>query len=42
MDKKRLGDYGERIACYYLEKKGYKVLERNYIKEWSGIEKGEI
>lgn len=40
---RRLGDFGERIACYYLENKGYKVLDRNYSKKWvQGPQKGEI
>jgi len=43
MDRKRLGDFGERIACYYLENKGYKVLDRNYSRKWvQGPQKGEI
>ena len=40
---KELGDYGERVACFYLKNKGYKILERNYSKRWvGGPEKGEI
>ncbi|MFH1656537.1 MAG: YraN family protein [Candidatus Nealsonbacteria bacterium] len=42
MDRKRLGDYGEKIACSYLAKKGYEILERNYFKELSNLVKGEI
>lgn len=30
MHTKELGDLGERIACEYLVKKGYKILCRNY------------
>lgn len=30
MDEKDLGALGERIACEYLVKKGYNILERNY------------
>lgn len=28
--KKDLGDFGEAVACHYLENKGYKILENNY------------
>lgn len=37
MDTKKLGNLGERIACEYLVKKGYKILSKNY-----GISFGEI
>lgn len=30
MDRKELGYLGERVTAYYLEKKGYKILRRNY------------
>ncbi|KKQ68128.1 MAG: hypothetical protein A3F95_02410 [Candidatus Nealsonbacteria bacterium RIFCSPLOWO2_12_FULL_39_31] len=40
---KELGDFGERVACFYLKNKGYKILERNYFENWShGTRKGEI
>lgn len=29
-DKKDLGDLGEKIAREYLEKKGYKILDKNF------------
>jgi len=42
-DSKKLGDYGEKIACNYLEKKGYKILDKNYSRKWKGgPQKGEI
>ncbi len=30
MTKIQDGNYGEEIACKYLQKMGYKILERNY------------
>ena len=43
MDSKNIGYWGEEIACRYLENKGYKILERNYVKKWEGrVKKGEI
>jgi len=30
MGTKETGDFGERIACEYLVRKGFKILERNY------------
>ena len=42
-NSKKLGDYGERIACCYLEKKGYKILDKNYSRKWQGgPQKGEV
>ncbi len=44
--KRETGDLGEDIACKYLERKGFRVLERNYLRKWGEIdivaEKGEL
>ena len=37
-EKRAIGDIGEGVACKYLEKKGFKVLERNYWKPWGEID----
>ncbi len=30
MEKKHLGELGENLACEFLRKKGYQILERNF------------
>ncbi|MDB5266735.1 MAG: hypothetical protein JWN89_550 [Parcubacteria group bacterium] len=44
--KRKLGDIGESIACDYLTKHGFAVLERNYLRKWGEIDivakKGKI
>ena len=35
--RRRLGDFGERVAASHLESKGYEILERNYT-----VREGEI
>lgn len=30
MNKKETGNFGENVTAYYLEKKGYKILKRNF------------
>lgn len=30
MTKQSVGNHGEHLACQYLKKQGYKILERNY------------
>jgi putative endonuclease len=39
---KNLGNLGEKIAKEFLEKKGYKILGKNYIPKWAGFDKKEI
>lgn len=43
MNSKELGAFGEKIASDYLEKKGYKILDKNYSFRIPGNpQKGEI
>ena len=36
--RKAVGEIGEEIACQFLERKGFKILERNYRKPWGEID----
>lgn len=36
--RKSVGRTGEDIACLFLERKGYKIIERNYRKPWGEID----
>ncbi len=38
MDNVSLGKIGENLACEYLVKNGYRVLERNYRTKWDEID----
>lgn len=37
-DKQITGNEGENLACKFLIKKGYKILERNYWKPWGELD----
>ena len=37
-EKRRLGDIGENIACVFLEKRGFEIIERNYLRKWGEID----
>ena len=37
-EKRKKGDLGEDITCRYLEKRGYRLVERNYWKPWGEID----
>ena len=42
MNDKKIGNLGEEVACRFLKGKGYKILERNFTKELSALNKGEV
>ncbi len=37
-EKQKLGALGEDFACEWLNKEGYRVIERNYLKKWGEID----
>ncbi len=45
-EKRKLGDIGENCACEYLRRKGFEIIERNYLRKWGEIDivakKGDI
>jgi putative endonuclease len=36
--KRQFGDLGEAVAAKYYEKRGFSILERNYLKPWGEID----
>lgn len=37
-DKRKIGDIGENIACEFLKKHGFEILDRNYLKKWGELD----
>lgn len=37
-EKRKIGDIGEELTCRFLKKKGYSIVERNYLKKWGEID----
>ncbi len=37
-EKRKLGDIGENIACDFLKRRGFAILERNYLRKWGEID----
>jgi len=37
-EKRKLGDTGENIACDYLVRHGFEILDRNYLRKWSELD----
>ncbi len=37
-EKRKIGDIGEDLACKFLKKEGFKIVERNYWKKWGEID----
>jgi len=37
-DKRKLGDIGENLACEFLRRRGFEVIERNYLRKWGELD----
>jgi len=37
-DSQKIGELGEDVACKFLIKHGFSILERNYTKKWGEID----
>ena len=37
-EKRKIGDLGENIACRFLMKRGFEIVEQNYSKKWGEID----
>jgi len=37
-EKRKIGDLGENMACKFLMKRGFEIVERNYSKKWGEID----
>lgn len=37
-DKQKVGEIGENVACRFLMKHGFEIVERNYRKKWGEID----
>lgn len=37
-NSQKIGELGENIACIFLEKHGFEILERNYTRKWGEID----
>lgn len=37
-EKRKLGDIGENCACEFLKRRGYTIVERNYLRKWGELD----
>lgn len=34
----KVGKFGEDVACLFLKKHGYKIIDRNYLRKWGELD----
>jgi len=37
-EKRKIGDLGEKLAAIWLQKQGYIIIARNYLKKWGELD----
>jgi putative endonuclease len=37
-NKQKVGSIGEDVACRFLVKQGFRILDRNYLKKWGELD----
>lgn len=37
-EKRKLGDIGENVACEFLRRRGFEIIDRNYLRKWGEID----
>lgn len=37
-EKRRTGDLGENLACEFLRRRGFKIVDRNYLRKWGELD----
>ena len=37
-EKRRIGNIGENIACEFLQRNGFEVKDRNYLRKWGELD----
>ncbi|OHA46126.1 MAG: hypothetical protein A2541_02895 [Candidatus Taylorbacteria bacterium RIFOXYD2_FULL_36_9] len=37
-EKRKIGDIGENVTCRFLMKRGFEIVERNYLRKWGEID----
>lgn len=38
MGRRDTGNIGETVACQFLERRGYRIIERNFLRPWGEID----